>query len=103
MPRDPRVKKLGRLRAERWTRPAGRYHGTHATAYGSVPARPRPHHVGRTLLSLVAVVVLMAGAVYAAGRFTLHGIRPAPAGQARLAALGLTPGASLAPLGAHLQ
>ena len=103
MPRDPRVKKLERLRAERWTRPAGRYHGTHATAYGSVPAGPRPHHVGRTLLSLVAVVVLMAGAVYAAGQYTLHGIRPAAAEQRRTVAVDVTPGESVARLAAQLQ
>ena len=79
MPRDPRVEKLERLRAERWTRSAGSYRGTRATAYGNVPAGPRPRNVGRTLLSLVALVVLMAGGVYAAGQYALHGIRPAAA------------------------
>ena len=103
MPRDPRVKKLERLRAERWTRPAGRYHGTHATAYGNVPAGPRPHNVGRTLLSLVVLVVLVAGAVYAAGQYTLHGIRPAAAEQPRTVTVDVTPGESVARLAKQLQ
>src|SRR2546421_3477246 len=103
MPRDPRIKKLERLRAERWTRPAGSYHGTRATTYGNVPAGPRPRNVGRTLLSLVALVVLMAGAVYAAGQYTLHGIRPAAAEQRHTVTVNVAPGESVARLAAQLQ
>jgi UPF0755 protein len=103
MPRDPRVQKLERLRAERETRPAGRYHGTHTTAYGNVPARPKAYNVGRTLLSLVVFVVLMAGAVYAAGQYALHGIRPAAAEQRRTVTVDVTPGESLARLATQLQ
>jgi UPF0755 protein len=103
MPRDPRIKKLERLRAERWTRPAGSYHGTRATAHGNVSAGPRPHNVGRTLLSLVALVVLMAGAVYAAGQYALHGIRPAAAEQRHAVTVYVAPGESVARLAAQLQ
>ena len=103
MPRDPRIKKLERLRTERWTRPAGSYHGTRATAYGNVPGGPRPRNVGRTLLSLVALVVLMVGAVYAAGQYALHGIRPAAAEQRHTVTVYVAPGESVARLAAQLQ
>jgi UPF0755 protein len=103
MPRDPRVKKLERLRAERWTRPAGSYHGTRATAYGNVPSGPRPHNVGRTLLSLGVFVVLMAGAVYAAGQYTLHGIRPAAAEQRRTVTVDIAAGEPVSRLAQQLQ
>src|SRR5438067_9848148 len=104
MPRDRRVEKLERLRAERWMRAAGTYHGTRATVHGNVPAGPRPRNVGRTLLSLVLFVALMAGGVYAAGQYALHGIRPSvAAAQSRTVTIGVVPGESVARLAAQLQ
>src|SRR5437763_1012711 len=49
MPRDPRIKKLERLRSERWTRPAGSYHGTRATAYVTIIPGWRAEQVAAAL------------------------------------------------------
>src|SRR5207248_7272128 len=103
MPRDRRVEKLERLRAERWTRPAGTYHGTRATVHGNVPAGPRPRNVGRTLLALVVFVALMVGALYAAGQYAVHGIRPAAAEKSHRVTVHIAVGEPVSQLAQHLQ
>jgi UPF0755 protein len=75
MARDPRVDKLQRLRTERVTRASGGYYGTRATAYGNVRSGPRQRDMGRTLLSLVLFVVVMAVALYLASQYITHGYR----------------------------
>ncbi len=75
MARDPRVDKLQRLRTERVTRASGGYYGTRATAYGNVRSGPRQRDTGRTLLSLVLFVVIMAVAIYLASQYITHGYR----------------------------
>jgi len=75
MARDPRVDKLQRLRTERVTRASGGYYGTRATAYGNVRSGPRQRDMGRTLLSLVLFVVIMAVAIYLASQYITHGYR----------------------------
>ncbi len=75
MPRDPRIEKLQKLRTERITRTSGSFYGTRATAYGNVPSGPRKRDMGRTLLSLVLFVVVIAVALYMASQYILHGYR----------------------------
>jgi len=75
MARDPRVDKLQRLRTERVTRASGGYYGTRATAYGNVRSGPRQRDMGRTLLSLVLFVVIMAVAIYLASQYIMNGYR----------------------------
>lgn len=80
MSRDSRVEKLQRLRGERTSRPSGSYYGTRSTPYGNVQSRPRRRHsTGRTLLSLLLFVAIIAGGLYAGTRYILS-YRPSAGG-----------------------
>ncbi len=103
MPRDPRVDKLQRLRTERVTRAAGGYYGTRATAYGNVPSGPRQRDTGRTLLSLVLFVVIIAVAFYGAGQYIMHGLRPATPQADRVVTVDIPSGESASDLSSLLQ
>lgn len=108
MPRDPRVEKLQQLRTERVTRAAGSYYGTRATAYGNVRSGPRHRDAGRTLLSLLLVVVILAVGLYAASQYILHGYRPATAASGghqgvRTVTVNIAPGESSSQLAQQLS
>ncbi len=82
MPRDPRVVKLQQLRTERLTRASGAYYGTRTTAYATTPRGPRRRNGGRTALSMLLFVAILAIALYAGGQYLLNGYRPLGANQA---------------------
>ncbi len=104
MSRDSRVEKLQRLRNERHTRAAGGYYNTRATAYGNVQARPRNRNVGRTLLSLLLFVAIVAGGLYTASQYAFHGLKPvAGASKTRTITFVVTPGESSSDIADRLQ
>jgi len=105
MARDPRVDKLQRLRTERVTRASGGYYGTRATAYGNVRSGPRQRDTGRTLLSLVLFVVIMAVAIYLASQYITHGYRTPVASnqQQQTVTVTIPPGESASQLATQLQ
>ena len=105
MARDPRVDKLQRLRTERVTRASGGYYGTRATAYGNVRSGPRQRDMGRTLLSLVLFVVVMAVALYLASQYITHGYRTPVASnqQQQTVTVTIPPGESASQLATLLQ
>jgi len=104
MARDPRVDKLQRLRTERVTRASGGYYGTRATAYGNVRS-VRQRDTGRTLLSLVLFVVIMAVALYLASQYITHGYRTPVASNQREQTVTVTipQGESASQLATQLQ
>ena len=104
MSRDSRVEKLQRLRNERNTRAAGGYYNTRATAYGNVQARPRNRNVGRTLLSLLLFVAIVAGGLYAFSQYAFHGLKPiASASRPHTITFVVTPGESGSDIADRLQ
>jgi UPF0755 protein len=103
MPRDPRVEKLQRLRNERTTRATGGFYNTRATAYGNVPQGPRQRNAGRTVLSLVLFVAIVAVAFSLLGQVVLHDIRPVAAQQARRVTFTVTPNESPGDVAQRLQ
>jgi len=82
MPRDPRVVKLQQLRTERLTRASGAYYGTRTTAYATMPKGPRRRNGGRTALSMLLFVAILAIALYAGGQYLLNGYRSMGSNQA---------------------
>ncbi len=82
MPRDPRVVKLQQLRTERLTRASGAYYGTRTTAYATVPKGPRRRNGGRTALSMLLFVAILAIALYAGGQYLLNGYHSMGSNQA---------------------
>ena len=105
MARDPRVDKLQRLRTERVTRASGGYCGTRATAYGNVRSGPRQRDMGRTLLSLVLFVVVIAVAIYLASQYITHGYRTpvASSQQQQTVTVTIPSGESVSQLSTQLQ
>ncbi len=105
MPRDPRIEKLQKLRIERVTRANGSFYGTRATVYGNVRSGPRQRDTGRTLLSLVLFVVIMAMALYLASQYITHGYRTPVASNQREQTVTVTipPGESASQLATLLQ
>ena len=73
MPRDPRVVKLQQLRTERLTRASGAYYGTRTTASATMPKGPRRRNGGRTALSMLLFVAILAIALYAGSQYLLNG------------------------------
>lgn len=103
MPRDPRVEKLQRLRYERTTRAGGGYYGTRATAGGNVLGGPRKRDTGRTLLSLLLFIVIIAAILFGAAQYLVHGTQPFASARNRTVTLVVAPGESVAHLAARLQ
>ncbi len=103
MPRDPRVEKLQRLRSERTTRAAGGFYNTRATAYGNVLRGPRQRNTGRTLLSLVLFVAIVAIALSLLSQAVLHGVRPNTTQQARRVTFTVAAGESPGTVARRLQ
>jgi len=103
MPRDPRVEKLQRLRTERVTRAPGGYYGTRATAQGNVRNGPRKRDTGRTLLSLVLFVVIIAAVLYMGSQYVMHGLRPASPQADHAVTVTIPPGESASALATLLH
>jgi len=104
MGRDPRVEKFQRLRQERKTRARGSYYGTQATAAGNVLGRPRRRDTGRTLLSLVVFVAVIAAAIYVAAQLVFPRIPAvATSGPPRSVTINVAPGETRDQVATQLQ
>jgi UPF0755 protein len=103
MGRDPRVEKFQRLRHERRTRAGGSYYGTQATAAGSVLGRPRRRDTGRTLLSLVIFVAIIAAAIYVAAQLLFPKIPAVSTSRPRMVTITVAPGETRDQVAAQLQ
>jgi UPF0755 protein len=98
------VEKFQRLRQERHTRVRGTYYGTQATVAGNVLGRPRRRDSGRTLLSLVVFIAIIAAAIYVTAQLVFPRIPAvATSGPARTVTINVAPGETRDQVATQLQ